>query len=168
MVDVLEGFIAAEKTLSATPEWFVQDSEWLGFSCPLDVDHVTISGYRICGKAMLCQADQHVILQMENHTPSGRGGAITRIEWRPMNYHNNKGLGPLEYRFREIRCSHLHPFDLNWTLDAKAVRRGHLPIALPINPDPENFREFLALVGREFRIRDIQRVGTPPGQPQLI
>lgn len=105
---------------------------------------------------------------MEHHPPTDKGGAICRMEWRPFNGHNNKGLGPEKWKFREIVCSHHHPFYLNWEASEKAVRRGQLPIAIPIEPDPENFREFLALVGKEFRIKNIQCVSEPPWEPLIV
>lgn len=137
----------SEKRLSVTPEWVVQP-EWLSFSCPIDIDGITVAGYRLQGKTMLAHPDRHVILQLEHHPLSDKGGALCRMEWRPFNGHNNKGKGPRQFRFKEIRCSHHHPFALNWENSEKAVRRGQLPLAVPIDPDPPNFREFLALVGR--------------------
>ncbi len=85
-----------------------------------------------------------------------------------MNSHNNKGVGPLAWRFKEIRCSHYHCFNLNWAHSERAVRRGQLPIAIPIEPDPPYFREFLALVGKVYKIRNIQRISEPPWQPLIV
>lgn len=164
----LDEFFRGEKTLSIAPEWVIQNSEWLGFSCPLDLYGITISGFRLQANSMLTQPDRHVILQMEHHPSSGKGGAFCRMEWRPMNGHNNKGLGPKEWRFLEIRGSHHHPFQLNWSKAEKLVRRGNLPIAVPLEPDPDNFRSFLSVVGREFNIKNIQRICEPPWQPMIL
>jgi hypothetical protein len=51
----------------------------------------------------------------------------------------NKGIGPPEFRFRKIAKCHIHPFDLNWRDAAKQLRRGNLPIAVPIELEIENF-----------------------------
>jgi hypothetical protein len=164
----IEAFFKADKTIPIPPDWFVLDSEWIGFACPLDVDGVTLAGFRLQAKAMLRQPDRHVVMQLEHLPPTDKGGAICRIEWRPFSGHNNKGNGPANLRFKDILTSHLHPFDLNWRECEKSVRRGQLPIALPLDPDPPNYREFLALVGIEFRIENIQCVVIPPWQPVII
>jgi hypothetical protein len=164
----LDAFSLAEKSLAARPVWIIQDSEWLGFTCPIDIDDITLAGFRLRAKSKLRYQDRHVILQMEHHPPTDKGGAICRMEWKPFNGHNNRGLGPKEWRFREIVGSHHHPFHLNWEASEKAVRRGQLPIAIPLEPDPANFREFLALIGKEFRIKNIQCISAPPWQPLIV
>ena len=76
---------------------------------------------------------------------------MARIEWKPISSHNNKNVGPVEFRFLNQSGSHHHPFALNWEHSASQVRRGALPIAVPIAPEP-TFEEVVALVGREFRV----------------
>jgi hypothetical protein len=39
--------------------------------------------------------------------------------------------------------------------------RVGLKVAEPITPDPTSFEEFLALVGKEFRITDIEAIEMP-------
>jgi hypothetical protein len=92
---------------------------------------------------------------------------MARIEWRPLNPHSNKGLGPKHLQHVIQDSSHHHCFDLNWKRSPDSVLRGDLPIAIPID-DPGNFREFLALIGKEFRIGNIQLVPPPPWQPAML
>jgi hypothetical protein len=164
----LAAFVQSEKMLAIQPDWIVTDSEWLSLTCPIDIDGVTIPNVRLTAKANLRQADRHIVVQIEHDPYADYGGPICRMEWKPFNSHNNKGIGPKEFRFKEIRCSHHHPFDLNWQYCEKQVRRGKLPLAIPIEPDPVNCREFLALVGVSFKIANIQRVGVPPWQPAFL
>jgi hypothetical protein len=89
--------------------------------------------------------DEHVIFQLEYHRPRQHGGALGRIEWRPIGSHQNKGIGPPEFRFREITGSHIHPFDWNWHHEAKRLRQKNLPVAVPIELEINNFRRFLNL-----------------------
>ena len=161
-------FISSEKTLAIEPDWHITGSEWLSLTSPLDVDGVTIPNVRLTAKAMLRMADRHIVVQIEHDPFAEYGGAICRMEWRPFNSHSNRGVGPKEFRFKEIRCSHHHQFELNWQYCEKQVRQGKLPLAVPIEPDPINCREFLALVGNSFKISDIQRVGVPPWEPSLF
>lgn len=161
-------FLSSQKSLPVTPQWIVDGSSWLSMTSPLDIDGVTISGARLVGKASLKHPDRHIVLQLEHHPYADSGGAICRLEWRPLNGHGNKRQGPKELRNLIINGSHYHPFDLIWKYCEKDVRKGQLPIAYPIQPDPANCREFLALVGREFKIFNIQCVGIPPWQSQLL
>ncbi len=168
MADDIEAFISAEKTLPAQPDWAIKDSEWLSLSSPLDIDGVTVSGFLLRALAMLRRPDADVVFQLEHHPFTERGGPICRMEWNPLRGHTNKGCGPKELQFREIRGSHHHPFGLNWAHSEKSVRRGTLPIAVPLDPEPANFREFLAIVGKAFRIKNIQCIAVPEWQADLL
>ena len=46
--------------------------------------------------------------------------------------------------------------------------RGNLPVAVPIEPEPETFAELLVFAGNELRIQDLHRVATPEWQAQLV
>jgi hypothetical protein len=168
MPGAIKPFLLAEKTIPAQPGWVIGDSDRFALSTPLDIDGVTITGFLLRGAAMLWRADVDVVLQLESHPFSGSGGPICRMEWNPLRGHTNKGCGPKPLQFQEMKCSHHHPFDLNWEYSEKEVRRGNLPIAMPIDPEPKNFREFLAIVGKEFRIKNIQSIGVPEWQPVLL
>jgi hypothetical protein len=112
-----------------------------------------------------------VIFQLEYHHSRIVGGPVARIEWRPLNPHSNKGLGPKHLRHVIQDGSHHHRFDLNWQRSQESVLRGELLIAVPLTeegPEPQNFRALLAVVGKAFRIRNIQLVTPPPWQPTMI
>jgi len=111
---------------------------------------------------------QAVIFQLEFHRPDVIGGPICRIEWRPLNKHNNKALGPREWRNMMQNESHHHRFDLNWDRSQAGVLRGELPIAIPLAADPGSFRALLAVVGKEFRIKRIQSIEVPPWEPAML
>lgn len=84
-----------------------------------------------------------------------------RIEWRPLKPHNNKNRGPEKYRNVLIKGSHVHPFDLNWNEAPSLVRRGNLPIAVPLPFEPTTFEDFLAFAQDELRISDLGSVQRP-------
>lgn len=117
---------------------------------------------------MLRRPDADVVFQLEHHPFSEFGGPICRMEWKPLRGHTNKGCGPKALQFREIRGSHHHPFDLNWAHSEKEVKRGKLPIAIPIEPEPTNFRDFLAIIGKAFKIKNIQLIAVPEWQAVLL
>ena len=85
-----------------------------------------------------------------------------------MNAHNNRGKGPRKWRFIELSGTHHHRFDLNWDHSQAAILRGELHIAVPLDPDPDNFRALLAVVGKEFRIKRIQSIPVPPWEPSML
>jgi hypothetical protein len=170
-LDLPDAF-AAQKTLAATGRWAVRDphrnSQWLTFVAPLEIDGVTIAGLRLRGTAIVNLPDEAVCFQLEYHRPRQQGSALARIEWRPIKGHNNKGLGPKEHQFIEMRGCHHHPFDLNWNGAAKQLRRGNLPIAVPIIQSPQSFIKLLELVGKEFRINGIDYVPLPEWTANLV
>ncbi len=93
---------------------------------------------------------------------------MCRIEWRPLSAHNNKGLGPLAYQHLLQSGSHHHSFEINWAHCASQVRRGTLPLSVPIKDEPEDFGKLLALVGSEFKISNMDLVPVPPWQFEML
>jgi hypothetical protein len=163
----LPALVIAEKELIVTPTWIDRGADSLDFTAPLEIDGVAVEGLTLRGRARKPLADREVVLQLEYHGAEVVGGPICRIEWRPLNKHNNKGLGPKHLQHIIQDGSHHHPFNLNWERSQTAVLRGELPIAVPID-DPGSFRGLLAVVGKEFRIRRIQCVAVPPWEPKLL
>lgn len=164
----LPKLVAAKKALAFVPIWAEQTATSLGFLVPLEIDGVVVEGLTLRGKACTRMADREVMFQMEYRHNQIAGGPCCRIEWLPLNGHSNKGVGPAEFRHFLQTGSHHHRFDLNWKRSQEAVWRGELPIAVPIAPEPKNFRALLGLVGSEFTISDLQRIPLPPWQPAML
>lgn len=160
--------VLAKKTLVAAPSWVERGSDGLEFVATLESDGVVLEALSLRGRARKSLADREVVFQLEYHQAQIVGGPICRIEWRPVSAHCNRGLGPKDLRYVIQTGSHHHRFDLNWKWSQDAVRRGNLPIAVPINDDPENFRALLAVVGKEFNIKNIQLITVPPWQPLML
>lgn len=163
----IAGLVAATKVLAGVPTWGERGAEGLEFSAPLEIDGVTVEGLTLRGRARKPLADREVAFQLEYHHAQIIGGAVGRIEWRPLNPHSNKGLGPKHLRHVIQAGTHHHRFDLNWQHSQEAVLRGNLPIAVPLD-DPGNFRALLAVVGKEFKISNIQWVTLPPWEPRML
>lgn len=160
--------VGTEKELAINPAWFERGPDSLELTAPLEVSGIAVEGLSLRGRARKSLADREVIFQLEYHTADVVGGPICRIEWRPLNMHNNKNIGPKEFRNIILDGSHHHRFDLNWQRSEAAVLRGELPIAVPLNNEPANFRALLAIVGEEFRIRRIQSIPVPPWEPSML
>lgn len=164
----LPALVVADKVLGSVPTWVERGPDGLDFTVPLEADDVVIEGLSLRGRVHKSLPDRDVIFQIEFHGAQIIGGPICRIEWRPLSAHNNKGLGPKELRHILQTGSHHHVFDLNWNHSREGVLRGELPIAVPLGEDPRNFRELLALVGKEFRINKIQQITVPPWAPVML
>lgn len=166
----LPDIVAAEKQLPIALRWTPR-GQWLELVSPLDLYGVTLEGLRLCAKALADLPNESVTFQLEYIPPKSnvKGGALWRFEWRPLKGHNNKGNGPPEFKFRELKGSHHHPFQLNWDEQAQSVRRGNLPVAVPF-PDgiDDSFQGTVAFVGRELRIENIAGIPEPPWTELLI
>lgn len=161
----------AEKSLSPSAGWKRRaDDESLRMVAPLSVGGASVEGLIFGMRAHLLMPDRALSAQIEYHPPGGgrQGGPICRIEWRPIRPHNNKGVGPEKWRFRTLNGSHHHPFDLNWAHSETGVRRGRLPIAVPIEDDPSTYRQALAFFGKEFRIKGVESLPVPPWERRLL
>jgi hypothetical protein len=164
----LHALFHADKLIAVQPDWHEQNSDALTIVSPLEIGGVIEQGllFRVTAKKGL--PEEMVTFQLEFHPPTETGGPFCRIEWKPLSGHNNRGRGPKEWQNRAILGCHHHSFDLNFKYAEKELRRGLLPIALPLEDSPLNFDEVLVLVKREFRITNIEWIEPPPWQPTLV
>ena len=160
----------ANKTLPLRPSWLKGDNDRVSLVSPLDIDGVTIEGLRLRATAIIPRVEECVTFQVEYIPPRRdvRGGPLARIEWRPLSGHNNKNNGPKEFMNKVMSGSHHHSFALNWNEQSAALRRGNLPIALPISPDPTTYETLIDLVRQEFRILNVDWLQMPPWQATLL
>lgn len=171
MLTALTDIHAAEKRIPTLPKWQQRSIDWFYLVSPLDIAGVTIEGLRLRVTAMVRRPNECVTFQLEYTPPRGdpKGGAFDRLEWRPVSAHTNKGVGPPGLRHVVQSSSHHHSFEANWNDGQSArVKRGELPIAVPISPDPASFEEALALAGERFKINNIGVVDRPPWKVLLI
>ncbi|MQX37953.1 hypothetical protein [Roseospira navarrensis] len=164
----LPDLVRAPKTLPFAPEWTPHEDQ-LRFTSSLDdADGVTIEGLWLRGQCPTRYPDERVVYQLEYLFPGFRRGPVSRIEWHPQSPHNNKGLGPPHLRHIEKSGSQVHPFDLNWTLGVKRMVSENLPIGLPIEPEPRDFRAFTSVMGTAFGVRGVDLIPAPPWQPRIL
>lgn len=161
----LEKYWLADKELSISPNWRRrrEREEFVRLVSPLDIAGVTEEGLRFTASAHIYAPDRQVVFQIEYETLTyPRGVPMARFEWRPTSPHNNKGIGPPDHRYKVIRGTHIHPFDLNWQHSEGQVRKGSLPIAVPVEPPIESYKDALAFVENNFRIRGVTTLPLPP------
>jgi len=163
----LKEYFEAEKLLSRHPSWIPADRNSLRLSVPLDIDGITTAGLDFCAYAMTELPDEEVVVQLQYKPAKGRSFPFCRIEWRPIRDHSNNGKGPPELKLLKFRSTHIHPFDLNSDPSNGRMRGHNLPIAVPIKKEPKDWKEFLDLTGKEFRISNVDWVPLPPWQPRI-
>lgn len=161
--------VNATKTLAQAPKWVAGERDRLQLLVPLDIDEVTIRGLQLRGVAFVDRPEEVVTFQLEfPHEADRRDLAVYRIDWRPLHSHNNKGIGPEEYRFVEIVGTHAHRFDLNWLDLEGRLRKINLPVAVPESSEPKDFLALLDFVGESFKVKELSKIAPPPWEARLL
>lgn len=156
------GLIDAEKSLGAKPNWDDKsDPKYIVFAYPLTIDGMVTGGFQLRFKISKTWVDRDAVAQLE-YRPAGKRSALPlwRIEWRPISPHTNAGM-PDDLKFTTIEGTHHHPFLENYLPADQRMREGNLPAARPIDNDLNTLSDFLACVGKIFRIRDVELVEIP-------
>jgi hypothetical protein len=170
----------AKKTIQTWPEWSTPPkappknanrddlntaaAETIELTVPLaDENGVGLEGVRLVIVAWPYRRleDLTAVLQV----PGGRSfTAIARLDaWAPdphlnVRARNYPGLGHLP---QEVGQHHVHRFDDNAKLGLEAFGSENLPLAAQITDRLESFRDFLRVVGTEFRIDGLDRLAPP-------
>ncbi len=130
---------------------------------------VTIEGLVLRGRAVKDLPDREVMLQLEfPHERERNDNAIERIDWKPLQPHNNKHRGPLEWRYQIQRGTHLHEFDLNWLEGEQRMRKSNLPIARPIIQPIQSVTSLLEFCEKQFNITGLTALPLPPWEETLL
>jgi len=159
MPDHLPPLIAAAKTLASKPKWAEHEDQFR-FAVALDIEGVTQMGLRLLGRCSRDYPDQNVTFQIEYLFKSFRATPVARIDWRPPSPHQNRNVGPAEWRWVRIDGSHLHPFGQNFDwMVADGVPLAdymRLPVAVPLDPDPDSVTGLVTVMGRWFNIDGVE------------
>lgn len=105
-------------------------------------------------------------VQLEYHPANRRAVALARMDWKVG--HTNSNRGPAALRLMDIPSTHIHSFEHNYFETGDRMLSGNLPVATPIDPDPDTAPEFLAVAGKLLRIRGLAEVTRPPYQGALL
>lgn len=165
----LGALLRAEKTLSSPIAWVEDGPGNLRFNRTLDIDGVTEASFILFGRAVAVLPDRHVVLGLRWVDATGRGGHFDRFDWNPMDAHNNKGLGPPEFRHVVVEGTHHHRLADNaaLTMGLAQAMRENLPVAVPVEPEP-GWQDFLAAATQSWHIHDLVNTPVPPWQYDLL
>lgn len=159
----IQELVFAEKAFATRPRWDDQsDPRYFVFLAPLSIGEVTIGGFEVRAKISKRFVDRDALLQLEFALSGRKREELWRCQWKPFETHQNKAWGPPGFELAQFASrSHHHPFSENWVADEQKMRRGSLPAALPINPEPATLSEFLDFCGMCFRIKNMNFVEAP-------
>jgi hypothetical protein len=171
MVDHIWLHTTSKRLIAPPQEWAERaNPDELFWASPIEINGVAVEGFRFRMTAMRSMPEEAVTCQLEYHERRKIGGPLCRVDWKPMHAHDNKAHGPPDLRHKRFAVSHSHhhEFNVNWSYAASMVRKGNLPIAVDLSPEPPNFSEFLAFLEKELRIEGLGVVPRPPWQATLF
>lgn len=165
--------VDAEKRLLYTVTWTTpgqEDDEYIEFLAPLEIEDVTIEGLALRGGCYQHLPDSAIMFQLEMGVPRARTRIpLMRLDWRPLTIpHKNPSKGPAAHRGKLFHGSHLHPFDLNWVEENKAMRAGNLRFAVEVSPEPKTYVEILDFLRKSFKINNVELITEPNWSKRLL
>jgi hypothetical protein len=170
-IDQIRDMLRAPKHFSEWPYW-IESSESadgeFSFLTGMAVDGVSVAGVRLRGIAPFSPVNRDVRIQLDCLIGS-RWVHVSRFEFRPVSGHSN----PFDERDfpRKIApgTCHAHLFSDNSRRGLEAFDpRNNLPLAVPLDPQPSSFNEFLAYVADELGLEDLRHISAPPWQERLL
>jgi hypothetical protein len=163
----LNSLLIADKTVDTPVSWVEDDQGNFRFSRPLDVEGVTEQGFTLFGRAVAILPGQNVTLGLRWSDGLGRDGNFDRLDWKPKDAHNNRGLGPPNLRHVLIEGSHHHSLSENAGIGLTRALAENLPVAVPLEPEPA-WPDFLSLVALRWKIPTLVHMPEPPWQNDLL
>ena len=164
--ELLRGFVTATKTLAVPITWTTEGRNFR-FQVPLDIDGITEPGLTLIGRASTAVPYRHVSLNLAYRTPEGAGGTFERLDWRPIDAHDNKGNARADLAWMQISGTHHHAWALNEHLKMEETL-DDLPVAEPVQPEPATWAELLRVAARVWKIDGLQDLPLPPWEPSLL
>lgn len=111
--------------------------------------------------------DELVRLMLLTIDASGKERCFARVEWRSSPHPNLKAVCG-EFRGLSAGRTHYHDPCLHRGLSLdEFFGVNDLPIAVPIDPEPETYRELLEIAAGLLHIENLRELEEPPWQPLL-
>lgn len=168
----LSRLLAASKRIPFAHEWAKPDSPdgYARYLVPLEVEGVLETSVTLTVGTYIHRPDRHVTFELSVRGMSGqRQIRIDRVDWRDIKGgHSNPRACRGPWSGRRVPASHAHSFDLNWVEAESRMRRGKLPCAEPLEPEPQSYEELRSVIGRRLNINNIDVVPRPPWEYDLF
>jgi hypothetical protein len=167
----LQALAQADKGISVFPGWSDPEPEtgFMWFEAPLEIGGVTEQGFVLHGGCLRFQPECNVTFEVRiSKTPGRRYIPLMRVCWRSLKGgHSNPRREGVPFSGERLDRTHFHAFDQNWLPESGRMRGGNLRMAQPIDQEPQSFTELRALVGKLFRINNIDVVTVPDWEYRL-
>lgn len=161
----LPRLLAAPKRVPFDTGWVEPGSVdgYARYLTPLEVEGLIETSLTLSVGTYIRRPDRHVTFELAIRGLVGqRLIRIERLDWRDTKGgHSNPRTCPGPWAGRRVPASHTHSFELNWVAAEARMRRGKLPCAEPMEPEPQSYEELRELVGRRWNINNIDIVPRP-------
>lgn len=163
LLDILK----TRKQLAIQPHW-VSSNKNLMLSAPISIDGAVVEGLELRGTALANIPLREVTLGLVLRPAAVRGGMFDRIDAWPIRSHQNPPSAKGALRLLRLQCgqSQHHALADNAHL-AIADLLDRLPIARPIDPPPESWRDLLRYAEAAWGFQELL-LPSPPWAPDLF
>jgi hypothetical protein len=161
---LLRRLVDFEKAISSPVRWTEPDNEdgYVRFLVALEVEGVTEASLQLSGGTYIYYPDEHVTFELSIFgINSQRRTRLMRLDWRSLKGGHTNVRCSGEWAGKRLPSTHLHSFDLNYGEAKGVMRRGKLPCAEPVDPEPKSFEELRERTGLLFRIKNMDIVPRP-------
>lgn len=157
--------VNAPKRVLAFSSWKpVNDT--LRLTGSLEADGFIMSGVTFMAMCAPERPDERMALNLLAEIKL-RPRCIARVDWRGLGHGNTlAGCGP--HRFVDAGRTHFHDPELHhlFGFDELFDRGYDLPVALPLDPIPDNLDDLLAQAGELLHIQNLKDMPVPPWEPR--
>lgn len=124
-----------------------------------------LTGVELRGTSFIDRPNEHVGFQLLADI-RGETYRITRVDWRPRAPHTNK-KGTSDIKGTTVWTS-IHHFERNAALGLSVMQNNNLPIALPIEPEPDDFEALLRYIGDTLSLTNAHEIPVPRWSKSLL
>lgn len=162
----------AWKTIALAPRWSAPHSEtgYSWFDAALEIDGVVIRGLVLHGGCYPSKPGCHVTFELRIAKVVGRPARpLARIDWRSLTGgHSNQRRWGTEWAGKTVGPSHFHDFWLNYSQETGRLKSANLPVASPLDPEPDSFFALRDFTRQALKIANMERVEEPGWERKLL
>lgn len=162
--DICAAVNAPKRILAFSPWKPVNDT--LRITGNLEADGVIMGGVTFMAMCAPERPDERMAINLLAEIKQ-KPRCIARVDWRGLG-HGNTLAGCVPYRFVDAGRTHFHDPELHrlFGFDELFGEGIDLPVALPLDPIPDNFNDLLAQAGVLLHIENLKDMPVPPWEPR--
>lgn len=164
--------LSAEKSLVLTGGWSLDSrtskrrAPELRLTAAIQMDGIAVRGLSFAARCNSERMDECVSLNLLTEWGL-KPRCFARIDWRG-GIHQNSHKVCDDLQFTDAGRTHFHDTSLHRHVDIPTLfgSKWDLPIARPISPDPETFRQLLEISSTLMHIVNLKEIADPPWRPR--